>query len=167
LILIFLQIVLGVLSLMMLGIGLIFLIDSFESPSRLSVAVVFFTLGGGLIALIVNTRRKSRERSPQNVRKRILKAARYYGGELPRAALNSMAGKWEIYERELQRLINENVCRKKSRDDGEVYIFDSFVHKVSKTCPYCNSQFPIRDPIRKCPNCGGVLEIKKGEKNKS
>jgi len=43
-----------------------------------------------------------------------------------------------------------------------VYVFPNLKEsKVERRCPYCGAQFPVKQALAQCPNCGGNLELKR------
>jgi rubrerythrin len=48
------------------------------------------------------------------------------------------------------------------RDDRRVYVFPNLKEtKVVRRCPYCGVQFPVKQAITQCPNCGGNIELQR------
>lgn len=152
---IFLKVVIFILSLLLLFLCLVFLIASVREASRILPAAVFGGISFAGFYAFYRMVRADREKNPSYIRQQVLKKAEKYAGKVPvRVFLN----KSEEYQRVLMNLQQEGICHQ----EDETYIFPDYLLKVTKVCPFCGSEFPVKDPIRKCPNCGGTLEVKRG-----
>ena len=48
------------------------------------------------------------------------------------------------------------------REGRTFYLFPGLrERKVVRRCAYCGNEYSVREPLHKCPNCGGTLEIVK------
>jgi hypothetical protein len=62
----------------------------------------------------------------------------------------------------LARLEADGLCYQERQGDKPVYIFPGLKEsKVVRRCAYCGNTYSVREPLHKCPNCGGSLEIAK------
>ena len=51
-------------------------------------------------------------------------------------------------------------CRRERGPEKDLYVFPGLVEvKVARRCAYCGSEFSVKKPLHKCPNCGGELEL--------
>lgn len=58
-------------------------------------------------------------------------------------------------------LIRQKLCRPKSEGHLTYYIFENYLKTATvKSCPFCETQFPVRSDESTCPNCGGAIETK-------
>jgi rRNA maturation endonuclease Nob1 len=56
----------------------------------------------------------------------------------------------------------KGLCHRELRDGRAVYVFPGLKEsKVVRRCSYCGSEYSVREPLHKCTNCGGPLEIVK------
>jgi len=150
-------------SVPLLALGIIFLIAAVTNPSRTLVAGVFLLLGGALLIWGILTLRRLAEISPEALAVGIVDLARRLGGEVTVAQVQA---EFRISSAQaldaLERLRGRGECQREQRTDHDVYIFKSVMPaKAIKRCPYCGSEFPVRSPLRECPNCGAALEIVK------
>lgn len=152
-----------ILSVPLLVLGVIFLIAAVTSPSRFPVAVVFLLFGGLLLAWSILTLRRLAEISPEALATGIVDLARRLGGEVTVAQVQA---EFRIPQAlafgALEKLCGRGDCQREQRADHDVYVFKSVMPaKVIKLCAYCGSKFPVKSPLRECPNCGASLEIVK------
>jgi rubrerythrin len=62
----------------------------------------------------------------------------------------------------LARLEAQGLTHPERRDERTVYVFPGLQEsKVVRRCTYCGNEYSVREPLHKCPNCGGTLEIVK------
>ena len=64
----------------------------------------------------------------------------------------------------LELLEKRGRCRREYHEDHAVYVFPGLKEsKLIRKCAYCASTFSVREPLHKCPNCGGNVELVKEE----
>ena len=64
----------------------------------------------------------------------------------------------------LELLEKRGRCRRAYHDDHAVYVFPGLKEsKLIRKCAYCASTFNVKEPLHKCPNCGGTVELVKKE----
>ena len=62
----------------------------------------------------------------------------------------------------LELLEKRGRCRREFHDDHAVYVFPRLKEsKLIRKCAYCASTFSVKEPLHKCPNCGGTVELVK------
>ena len=62
----------------------------------------------------------------------------------------------------LEILRSRGEVEREQRDDRRVYVFHNLQEsKVERRCPYCDAQFPVKQALSECPNCGASLELKR------
>ena len=62
----------------------------------------------------------------------------------------------------LARLEADGFCHQERREDRTVYAFPGLKDsRVVRRCVYCGSEYSVREPLHKCSNCGGKLELVK------
>jgi len=143
--------------------GLIFLCASVETAARLPVAVVLLLLGGGLAGWAGLRWRRARQLDPDVLDDRITTLAADHDGELTLAQVISELGvPDEAARAALARLEAGGLCRPERREGRTLYVFAGLQEsKVVRRCDYCGTEYSVRQPLSKCPNCGGQLEVVK------
>lgn len=151
-----------VIAIVLLIVGLIFLIAA-STPSRLLTALALLAIGALLIWVAIRILRRQRQLDPENLGTAITDLARRLGGEV---SVPQVRAEFNIDQTlalsALDRLLNQGVAQLEHRGDHSVYLFKGVLPaKAIRKCPYCGSEFPVREAIHTCPNCGGALEITK------
>lgn len=145
--------------------GLVFLIAGTEPGKGGRLLTGLVLIAAGLFLLVVGLRRLRRLAliAPAALKTNAVALARRLGGELTVAQLRAEYRVSEEVAREaLDDLARDNTCRREQRDDREVYVFTGLLPSlVEKVCPYCSTKLPVRSDLRKCPNCGAQLDLKK------
>jgi len=147
----------------LLALGVVFLIAAVGRPSRILVAVVLLSIGSLSLLWSVLTLRREAEISPESLATGIVDLARTLGGEVTVAQVQAQ---FHIPNQmafgALERMCGHGECQREQRPDHDVYVFKSVMPaKVIKRCAYCGSTFPVKSPMRECPNCGATLEVVK------
>jgi len=156
-------ILVALLSIPFLTVGLLFLIASGGQASRLFVALAFGVIGLALLITALKRLRRLAALNPEVLRTGAVDLARRLGGEL---TVSQLRAEYDISFDEAQAvldgLVTEQACSRDDRAERTVYVFHELMPSLSeKSCPYCGTALPVRDALRKCPNCGGTLEITK------
>jgi hypothetical protein len=143
--------------------GLIFLCAAVQNLARLPIAVVLLVIGGGLAGWAGIRWRRARQLSPDELGQRITELADASDGEVTLSQVMSALDVPEDFARPaLARLEAKGLCRPEPREGRTVYGFPGLKEsKVVRRCTYCGSEYSVREPLHKCPNCGGTLEILK------
>jgi hypothetical protein len=151
------------LGVILLAVGLVFLIAAIQKPTRLLVALALFVPGAGLAAWVGIRWRRARQLSPSVLDGRIIELAAANDGEITQAQIMSTLDVPDAASRAaLARLEAEGQCRQEKRKEKTVFVFAGLKEsKVFRRCAYCGSNYSVREPLHKCPNCGGDLEIVK------
>lgn len=141
-------------------LGAMFLIASAGISSRLYAGVFLLTAGAALLAAgIVLLRRGFRSR-PGSARASILRAAAKQNGVITAEILYAETGRSEAVEFELASMLRSGEASVKTDRDEKIYSFPALQFKLKfKKCPYCGSDYPVRENIENCPSCGGDLKI--------
>jgi len=147
----------------LLALGVVFLIAAVGRPSRILVAAALLGIGGLLLLWSILTLRREAEISPEALATGIVDLARTLGGEVTVAQVQAQ---FHIPNQPalgaLERMRGRGECQIEQRADHDVYLFKSVMPaKVIKHCAYCGSTFPVKSPMRDCPNCGATLEVVK------
>jgi hypothetical protein len=152
----------ALLSIPFLTLGLLFLIAS-NSLSRFLTAAALLAIG--LVLLIVGVRRLRRLAtiSEGALRTGAVELARRLGGELTVAQLRAEYRiPQDLAQRVLDHLVSEGTATREERAERVVFVFKGLQAALArKLCPYCATELPVREALRKCPNCGAQLEISK------
>jgi membrane protein implicated in regulation of membrane protease activity len=148
---------------LLLAGGLIFLCAAAQNTARLPIALVLLVLGGGLAGWAGQRWRRARQQSPDVLDDRITSLADTQDAEVTLAQVVSALNVPDDAARvALARLESRGVCHQERRGDKTVYIFPGLQEsKVVRRCTYCGNEYSVREPLHKCPNCGGTLEIVK------
>ena len=152
---------------LMVGCGLLFLCASAASeasPVRFIIAVVLIALGGGGAAWAGLTWRRLGDIEPKRRADRIVEMVRLQGKfETTSAeAVAGLSAPAANVQAALAILQERGEVVLEQRDDRHVYVFPNLKEgKVERRCPYCGVQFPVKQAITQCPNCGGNIELKR------
>ena len=151
------------LGVLLLAGGLIFLCAAAQNTARLPIALVLLLLGGGLAGWAGQRWRRARQLSPDVLDDRITSLADRQDAETTLAQVVSALNVPDDAARAaLARLESRGICHQERRGDKTVYIFPGLKEsKVVRRCTYCGNEYSVREPLHKCPNCGGTLEIVK------
>jgi len=151
------------LGVLLLAGGLIFLCAAVEKPTRAPVAMALLLAGGGLAVWSGYRWRQARLRSPDLLGDRIVDLAVANDARLTLAQVISVLDVTEEDARAaLAHLEAEGLSHAERQGAATVYVFPGLVlTKVARRCSYCGSEFAVRKPLHKCPNCGGTLDVVK------
>ena len=143
--------------------GLIFLCAATSQPSRLLVAVALLLVGGGLAAWGGVTLRRRRDLDPENLSDRITQLARAGNGEVTLSQTVAELGvPDEAAVAALNLLERRGQCHREYRGEREVYFFPGLkLTLVKRRCPYCGTEFSVKQALNKCPHCGGDLRLER------
>jgi hypothetical protein len=141
--------------------GLIFLCAASRNAGRLPIALALLVLGGGLAAWAGLRWRRARQLAPDVLDDRITALADQHDAEVTLAQVISDLGVPDQAARAaLARLEANGLCHQERREGKTVYLFPGLKEsKVARRCTYCGNEYSVREPLHKCPNCGGNLEI--------
>ena len=158
-----LTIALFLIGALLLAGGLVFLCAAIQDPARYSIALVLLVLGGSLAAWAGVRWRRARQLEPEILDERITDLASDHDAEVSLARIISELDVPEEAARAaVARLEAAGLCHREQREGRTTYIFPGLKdRKVVRRCAYCGSEYPVREALHKCPNCGGHLEVKK------
>lgn len=143
--------------------GLIFLCAAVQNLARLPIALALLLIGGALAAWAGLRWRRARQLSPDVLDDRITELAATYDAELTLAqVVSALSVPDDAARAALGRLEANGLCHQEQREGKTVYVFPGLREsKVVRRCSYCGNEYSVREPLHKCPNCGGSLEIVK------
>jgi hypothetical protein len=147
-----------------LGLGLLLLCASIRAPQRLFLAGLLVIIGGAAVAWAGTAWRRLSEIEPKRLADRIVEMVRLQGKFETTAAeaVAGLAAPAESVQAALQVLQSRGEAVPEQRDDRHVYVFPNLKEsKVVRRCPYCGAEFPVKQAITQCPNCGGVIELER------
>lgn len=149
-------------AVMMAG-GLIFLCAAVDNPGRLPISLALLVIGAGLAGWAGFRWRQARALSPGVLDDRIVALADRQDAEVTLAeVVSSLAVPDEAARAALARLEANGLCHQERREGRTFYVFPGLKEsQVVRRCAYCGSEYSVREPLHKCPNCGGTLEIVK------
>jgi hypothetical protein len=144
-----------------LTLGLVFLVAAIQNPARLVTALFLIALGVGLAAWAGVRWRRAKELTPVVLDARITDLAATHSAQITLAQVVSQLDVPDSVARAaLSRLERGGLCHQEQRQGRTVFLFPGLMEsKVIRRCAYCGSQYSIREPLHKCSNCGGDLEI--------
>ncbi len=155
-------ILVALLSIPFITLGLVFLIAS-DSLSRFLTAIMLMAIGVTLLMVGVRRLRRLATISESALRTGAVELARRLGGEVTAAQLRAEYSiSHELAQGVLDDLVAEGTATREDRPGRMVYVVRGLQASVArKICPYCSTELPVREALRKCPNCGAQLEITK------
>lgn len=141
--------------------GLIFLCAATQNVARLPISLALLLIGGGLAAWAGLRWRRARQLAPDVLDDRIVELAAAHDAELSLAqVISALEVPDDAARAALARLEANGLCHREQRETSSVYVFPGLREsKVVRRCSYCGNEYSIREPLHKCPNCGGSLEI--------
>ena len=151
-------------SALFLALGLLFLCAATRQPSRLLLAVALLVIGGGLAAWSGLTLRRMRELDPEKLSDRITELARAGGSS--EVTLSKVVAELGVPDEAalaaLALLEERSQCYRERHEEREVYLFPGLEPSmVRRRCPYCGSEFSVKTPVYRCPNCGGDPQLER------
>jgi len=149
---------------LMVGAGLLFLCAAMVRPERLALAIVLILVGGAGAAWAGLTWQHLNNIDPKRLADRIVEMARSQGQFETTAAeaVAELAAPAANVQQALELLQSRGEAVPEQREDRRVYVFPNLKEsKVERRCPYCGAQFPVKQALSQCPNCGGNLELKR------
>jgi len=152
-----------VVAAVLLAGGLLFLCAATRQPSRLLLAFVLLVVGGGLAAWSGITLRRLRELAPENLSDRITEMAKVMQGEVTLAqVVADLRVPDEAAIAAFNLLERRGEAHRDRVGERDVYVFPGLVpHKVMRRCPYCGTEFSVKEAVYKCPHCGGDLRLER------
>jgi hypothetical protein len=151
-----------VVSVVLLVLGLIFLCAATREPGRLPLPVILLVIGGGVATWSALTWRREQQLEPERLADSIIDLARTGGSaEVSMAQIVAELNvPTQAAQRALGVLERRGESQRERRAGKDVYVFPGLVEaKVVRRCAYCGSEFSVKKPLHKCPNCGGELEL--------
>ncbi len=149
---------------LMVGAGLLFLCAAMVKPERLALAVILILIGGAGAGWAGLTWQHLNNIDPKRLADRIVEMARLQGQFETTAAeaVAELAAPAASVQQALELLQSRGEAVPEQREDRRVYVFPNLKEsKVERRCPYCGAQFPVKQALSQCPNCGGNLELKR------
>jgi hypothetical protein len=146
-----------------LATGLIFLCAAAQNTARLPIALALAIIGAGIAAWAGFRWQRARQLSPEVLDDRITVLAANHEAEVSLAqVVSALNVPDEAARSALARLEAGGLCIQEHRNGQILYVFPGLKErKVVRRCSYCGSEYSVREPLTKCTNCGGTLEIVK------
>lgn len=150
-----------VVSAVLIGLGLLFLCAAVSVPERMPLALILLVIGAIGAAWSGLSYRRWRNLQPDELASQITALAAKNKGELAvTEVMSAFAAPAEAVNSALGTLLDKGQAHREHRADRIVYVFPGLKeHKMVRRCMYCGSTFPVKEPLYKCPNCGGDLEL--------
>jgi hypothetical protein len=148
-------------AVLLLAGGLIFLCAAVQDAARFPIALALLLAGGALAAWSGLRLRRARQLAPDTLDDRITQLAAVHDAELTLAqVVSELEVPDDAARAALARLEAGGLCHQARREGRTFYIFPGLEEsKVVRRCSYCGNEYSVREPLRKCPNCGGSLDI--------
>ena len=143
--------------------GFIFLCAATQNAGRLPISLALLAAGAGLAAWAGSRLRRARRLSPGVLDDLIVGRAGRNDAEITLAqVVDELRVPDDAGRAALARLEANGLSRQESRQGRTLYVFPGLKEsKVVRRCLYCGNEYSVREPLHKCPNCGGQLEIVK------
>lgn len=143
--------------------GMIFLCAAVQNLARLPLAIALLLVGGALAGWAGLQLRRQRLLAPDTLDDRITALAASHEASVTLAqVVAELNVPDEAARKALARLEAGGLCYLEKHGDRPAYIFPGLEDsKVVRRCAYCGNTYSVKEPLHKCPNCGGSLEIAK------
>jgi hypothetical protein len=143
--------------------GLIFLCAAVQNLARLPLSIVLLLVGGGLVIWAGLRLRRQRQLAPDILDDRITTFAANNEAEVTLAqVVAGLTVPDDAARAALARLEADGLSYREDRGSRSVYIFPGLKEsKVVRHCAFCGNTYSVKEPLQKCPNCGGTIEIAK------
>ena len=144
-----------------LGTGLLFLVASMVAPERSTVALALLAVGTVGAAATAFSYSRWYGRQPAVLAARITDLAERGNGEIAISqVMSELRVPASVVQAAMDELVEKGQAHPESRDGQLLYVFPGLKErKMVRKCVYCGSTFPVKQPLQKCPNCGGNLEF--------
>ena len=154
--------IIALLSIPFITLGLVFLVAA-SSTSRLLTALALIAIGVVLLISGVRRLRRLASISVEALMSGAVEMASRMGGELTVAQLQAeYSVSQSLAQKVMDKLSEAGTAVPQPREERVVYVFTGLLPAMArKLCPYCSTELPVREALRKCPNCGAQLEITK------
>ncbi|MGE5140524.1 MAG: hypothetical protein ACM3JD_13735 [Rudaea sp.] len=148
-------------SAVLIALGLLFLCAAVSLPERMPLALILLFIGAIGAAWSGLSYRRWRNLQPDELASQITALAAKNKGELAvTEVMSAFAAPADAVNSALGMLLDKGQAHREHRADRIVYVFPGLKeHRVVRRCMYCGSTFPVKEPLHKCPNCGGELEL--------
>jgi Zn finger protein HypA/HybF involved in hydrogenase expression len=153
---------------LLIGLGFLFLCASAADMQKAGIRIV---LAFGLLALGIAGAvwsgigwRRIGDVEPQRLADRILEMLRQQGKSETTAAelVSFLSAPNANVQTALEILQKRGETQLEQRDDRRIYVFPNLKEgKIVRRCPYCGTEYPVKQAIGRCPNCGGKIELEK------
>ena len=133
------------------------------NPEWLPLAVLLLVVGVGLALWGGLSLRRLTRQAPENLSDRITSLAEAHEGEVTLSeAVAELDMPDEAVLAAFDLLQRKGRAFRERQGDREVYIFpDLKPQKVTRRCPYCGTEFAVKEAVYRCPHCGGDLRLVK------
>ena len=150
-------------AVLLLAGGLIFLCAAVQDAARFPIALALLLVGGALATWSGLRLRRARQLAPDTLDDRITQLADTFDGELTLAqVISTLDVPDDAARAALARLEASGLSHQERRDNRSMYIFPGLKESnIIRRCTYCGNEYSVREPLHKCPNCGGSLELVK------
>lgn len=161
-------VVLLVIAMLLLGLGLLFLCASAAEPqrafSRILLGLSLSLIGAGGAVWAGLQWRRLGEIEPERLADRIVAWVQLQPN--PEVTVSEATAQLGAPAANVQAALNllqqRGEAQPETRGDRLVYVFPGLKEgKVVRRCVHCGTEFPVRQSLQRCPNCGGKIELQK------
>lgn len=126
-----------------------------------SIGLPFLIVGVVALALGINLNRSHDENTPTTIDGAVTTLASQKNGIATPDLIVAELGYTRTQALEsLDRLQSKGSCRIELKESGQVWVFDSVKSKkMIRKCAFCGRKYPVSEPVTKCPNCGGQVNL--------
>lgn len=141
--------------------GLIFLCAAVQNIARFPLSIALLLIGGALAGWAGIRLRRQRLLAPDALDDRVTTLAANHEASVTLAqVVAELNVPDEAARAALARLEADGFCHQERYGDKTAYVFPGLKDsRVVRRCAYCGNTYSVREPLHKCPNCGGSLEI--------
>jgi hypothetical protein len=150
-----------VVSCVALGLALLFFCAAVNVPERLALATILLVVGGAGVGWSGLSYSRWLSRQPGALGVRITALADENSGEISLAqVMSALKVPGDAAMAAMNDLQQKGQGHMEPRKETMMFVFPGLKErKMVRKCVYCGSTFPVRDPLQKCPSCGGNLEV--------
>jgi biotin operon repressor len=117
----------------------------------------------GIICLVLGFRLNAShdENTPATIDKAVVTLAAQKNGIMSPDIITAELGYSRTQALEsLDRLQGRGSCHVELKESGHVWFFSQVkAKKMVRKCSFCGRNYPVSEPVTKCPNCGGDVTL--------
>lgn len=155
----FAAVVIGILGIVFVLLGLLFLVGAAGQTQRYVVAVVGALVGCGLLVFAVRLFKQGGAVTAEHIRAEILTLAKRRNGEISEVDLQAALGaRREHAAGVLEALQRQGTCKRDAKEGTFYYTFPALLPRLAvRRCEFCQAELPLEEELASCPRCGGTI----------